>query len=123
MTSTAKRRLILVESTLRRRRHQRAGSLQAAVKTSVNAYVIHPADCRYGHVRGNFGKQEFTQVAIAALFPRGPLPTLVNSSKLRKMVNDYLSRDPDFCARFGRGVTVSRQTVARALKVLHEANR
>jgi hypothetical protein len=108
------------------------GTFAGRGRQSVNAYVISAGEDRHGHPRP-WGKSEYVQAAIAALYP-DILPRNVKKSKLTKDVNERLALDPGF-QMSGLGPklnpnwqtngyhAVDRRTVGRALQVLRAANR
>jgi hypothetical protein len=110
-----------MKSTPRRRRpqaqppqQQAAASFGGSGGMPMNAFVVHPGKTKYGP--RNWGKLEYAQAAIGALYP--VIPASANHSQLVDKVNDHLKRDPGYS--FGK---ISRQTVMRALKELRKANR
>jgi hypothetical protein len=65
------------------------------------------------------GQLEYAQRAICVIYPR-VLPQHFNASKLTRDVREQLANDPEYRAIGFK--PVSRQTVLRAVKLLHDAN-
>ena len=81
-------------------------------------YVVHAG--RTKHRVRRWGKIEFAQAAIAALYPN-KLPEYVNPKKLPGDVNALLAKNPDYQSTgFGE---LSPSTIKRALQTLRRANR
>jgi hypothetical protein len=93
-----------------------SGKSADQVETLGNAFVIHPGKTKHGPRK--WGRLEYAQAAIAALFPA--VPKNVNHSKLARDVNDWLAHDTEYRAT-GIG-KLSRMTVVRALQKLRAAN-
>jgi hypothetical protein len=98
--------------------HDVAATFAPASSLACSAYVVRAAKTKYGP-RPGWGKIEYAQIAITALYPVA-LPKSTNHSALERRVNEVLLEDPDYKAS-GRG-KVSRQTVLRALQILRAAN-
>jgi hypothetical protein len=92
------------------RRAPAASSLAGSGGLKADAAVIRASRTKYGP-RPNWGKREYAQVAIAALYSDG-MPRNVNQSLLVRDVNAWLTRDPQYRAT-GLG-SISRMTVLRA---------
>jgi len=92
-----------------------AATLGGTGGLAANATLIKAGQTKHGP-RQNWRASEYTQAAIAALYPLGGVPKNVDRSKLTKRVNKWLTEQPDWCAT---GLNeISRYTVIRELKRL-----
>jgi hypothetical protein len=118
-----------MKSTPRRRRQQASEPHQQAAASLAPdfnqdrvaaalgaAYAVRAGKTKHGPRK--WGRLEYAQAAIAALFPA--VPKNVNHSKLARDVNDWLAHDTEYRAT-GIG-KLSRMTVVRALQKLRAAN-
>ena len=86
----------------------------------MGAYIVRPGKSRHGPLP-RWGKQEYAQVAIGALYPNSGVPENVSDLSLCAKVNAWLLADRDYCAKYDNK-KISRQTVARARLRYRAAN-
>jgi hypothetical protein len=95
----------------------------AAVQTNffANAWVVRAGRTKWGS-REQWGAIEYTQAAIAALYPTH-LPPLraINKRDLRRRVVDWLKNYSEYPPHRYNNINLS--TVNRALKKFREANK
>ena len=95
----------------------------ADVNKPWNFFVIRAGKSK--HTR-KWGKGEFTQAKLLAIFQEDPSKQngigAGHRKALVKEVNDRLAVDPDYRAKYPKGAKVHSQTVKRALEKLAEAN-
>src|SRR3954447_14150000 len=60
----------------------------------VPVHVIRASKTRHGP-RWRWGPSQHVQAAIAAIYPT--LPKSLNVNRLTRQVNEYLSKDPEWC--------------------------
>jgi hypothetical protein len=89
----------------------------SASSVSVSVRVIRAAHTKWGS-REKWGKLQFVQVELCAIFP-GELPPSIkgHDKALVKAINDRLERNSDYQAKYRNG-KVNNKTVARALEKL-----
>ena len=92
---------------------------------SVGAFIIRGGKTKHRPGR-KFGKGEFVQAALLAIFLDDPSKQndigVGHRKALVKEVNDRLAVDPDYLTKYPKGAKVHSMTVKRALDKLAEAN-
>jgi hypothetical protein len=102
----------------RHKKTEKGSPSRAGANVWVSIHVIRGSRTRHGP-RAKWGRLQYAQAAIAALYPLG-LPDPINQSQLVKDVNAKLESDPRYReTRFGE---LPRTTVLRAAKTLLDAN-
>ena len=83
---------------------------------AVGAYIVRPGKSRHGPLP-RWGKREYAQAAIGALYPNGGVPENVSDLSLCAKVNVWLLAVPDYCGKYEDKKSLTSDGGARTAEI------